>query len=442
MSNKILTNKRWFRSVGSVFSINPRIGGHSDTIWITRQNEEKKLRNYLLTPGKSICLDGPSGVGKTSLALTTLENIDVPYIQTQITRNTDWVSFCRQVIDKLRDPTRSFAIELQAGLKNFVPSMDLKLLFSKKTSYKDRIEVVDAIATKLSEHDLAQWVSQANCILMVDDFEKANSHFLGRISDLAKILTQTYQSQYGKLLIVGTGDIYYQLYVGDKALEGRLAEVSLGTLPDKTWSWKYLCDGFNKLNLYHPGKSRYVKRDQAIECMDMVYRSCDGLLKTLTELGHRLCITKPENSQSISPKSIIEETMKIPNEIFKKYRRKHPAIRKLLESDIDCRRFIEALYRLGIGNINTISDIEEYLLKEYKYDKHDLSAHIERCVGALSDLEFIVRTGESGEILYVTDPALSHNLGVIVSYGNEYGIPAEFSTAYGQLLLPLKPHSC
>ena len=60
-------NSRWVRSVGMVFKINPRSASDSHTVWISRAKEEKRLNDLLLAPGKNICLDGPSGVGKTSL---------------------------------------------------------------------------------------------------------------------------------------------------------------------------------------------------------------------------------------------------------------------------------------------------------------------------------------------------------------------------------------
>lgn len=433
-----MTEQDWVRAVGRVFQINPRIGTDDDTIWMKRRKEETALKSLLSTQGKSICLDGPSGVGKTSLALTTLEAASVPYVEIQITKNTDWQGLCGLVVEKLRDPTRIWSVEIQAALRNFVPSVDLKILFSNKTSYKDRLETIDAIASRMKEHDLAQWVSKANCILMIDDFEKSNALFRDRVADLAKILTQTYQSQHGKLLVVGTGDIYYHLYTGDKALEGRLAEVSLGTLPDKSWGWKYLCEGFGKLGLYHPSNSKYVRKQQKMECIETVFEACDGLLKTLTELGSRVCLAKSVDAESVSAKSITAEARKMPGEIFKKYRRRHPAIRRLLESDIDCRRVIETLYQLGIGKIHSVADIEAHMLHHYEYREQDLSAHLDRSVAALVDIEFLVRTGESGDVVYVTDPALAHNLGVAISHGAEYGIPKEYSSAFGQLMLPMR----
>ena len=433
-----MVDTRWVRSVGRVFQINPRIGSDADTIWISRSKEESILQRLLATPGKNICLDGPSGVGKTSLALTTIRSLDCPYIEIQLTRKTDWSGFCRIVIEKLRDPMRGFAFELQAGLKNFIPSVDLKILFSRKTSYADRLEAIDKIASYMMENDLAKWICEANCILMIDDFEKANNELLGRISDLTKILTQTCQSQNGKLLIVGTGDIYYQLYMGDKALESRLAEVSLGTLPDKSWSWRYLIEGFNKLGLFHPSNSKYVRSKQREDCINSVSQACDGLLKTLTELGSRVCLSKSPDAKSISVKSITTEAEKMPIEIFNKFKKRHPVIRKLLERDIECRRVIEALYKLGIGRIHSISELESQIQNDYQYDDNEVAIHVDRSIDELVDIEFIVRTGENRNIVYVTDPALAHNLGVAIAHGTDYGIPKEYSSTFGQLSLPMR----
>lgn len=84
-----MTNLNWKKSVGKVFRIYPRIGTDKNTIWVHRKREESSLLDLILTDGKSICLDGPSGVGKTSLALTTLEMSKCPFVEIQITKNTD-----------------------------------------------------------------------------------------------------------------------------------------------------------------------------------------------------------------------------------------------------------------------------------------------------------------------------------------------------------------
>lgn len=96
MSN---ANTRWRDRVGRVFNTRPRIGVGKNRIWLSRKKEMESFQENFYNPGTHLCLDGPSGAGKTSLALTFLVKEEVRYTYVPLTKGMMWLDFLSTTLE-------------------------------------------------------------------------------------------------------------------------------------------------------------------------------------------------------------------------------------------------------------------------------------------------------------------------------------------------------
>ena len=69
-------------------------------------------------------------------------------------------------------------------------------------------EAWEKVVSGASEHDIARAISEQDCVLLIDEFERAQPDLANSVSEICKILTQTYPSQFGKVIVLGADDVY------------------------------------------------------------------------------------------------------------------------------------------------------------------------------------------------------------------------------------------
>jgi hypothetical protein len=417
--------QKWAKKVSEVFNTMPRDG--TRTLWLPRTSIENRLAEVLDNRGVHICLDGPTGTGKTSLALTLLNRLKIKYKLIQVTKSMGWSEFCKRLISTSSNKETSVSAEVEFGVDHLIPQGKLKLSIGTKGRASDKLELLEAIASKWTEHDVCQLLADKNVLLLIDDFERASEEFIRNVSDMCKLLTQSYQNPYAKIVVVGTDDICRRLYDANPSLESRLEQISLGTLPTRNDSWRFLSMGFDVLRLRHPANERFTKKEELLECVQAVYEAADGLPKSLNELGWKISL-KGLGRTRISPTDIKEITAQMPLDNLRKYKSEYPKIIKCFTSNPIVRAVLQHLYHEGIGQIHNWSDVEAALAETYSEEQ------VEHAICELIDAKFLVRTGIHGDILFVTSPPLAHTLGVLVTYPDKYKAPALFRK--GQLVFP------
>lgn len=417
--------QKWSRKVSEVFNTMPRDGNR--TVWLPRTSMENRLIEVLENRGVHICLDGPTGTGKTSLALTILNRLKVSYKLIQVTKSMGWAEFCKRLISTSSNKESSLSAEVEFGVDNLIPKGRLKLSYGAKGRPSDELELLEATASKWTEHDVCKMIADKGALLLIDDFERASEELVRNISDMCKLLTQSYQNPYGKIVVVGTGDICRRLYDANQSLESRLEQISLGTLPTINDSWKFLLMGFDELQLKHPANEKFIKREVLYECMQAVYEAADGLPKSLNEVGRKISL-KGFGRPRISPSDIKEITGQMPLDNLKKYKSEYPKIVKCFMGNPIVRAVLQHLYNEGIGQIHNWTDIESALAESFSEEQ------IEHAICELIDAKFLVRTGIHGDVLFVNSPPLAHTLGVLVTFPDKYKAPSLFRK--GQLVFP------
>jgi hypothetical protein len=146
--------RKWVQKVSSIFDIRPRDASKSNKIWLSRDKEEKELNNALFSSGVNICIDGPTGTGKTSLALTVLGKTNIRYLPIQIVESMNWEMFCRDLIWKPQQQVdKNYSYGFEAGVDSGLPTGKFQATLERtvKSPYSG-----DGNIFQWDEHDLCK----------------------------------------------------------------------------------------------------------------------------------------------------------------------------------------------------------------------------------------------------------------------------------------------
>lgn len=394
--------------VSEVFDTNPRDGNRTETVWLDRTTLQKTIEDELYTKGRHICIDGCSGSGKSSLAITTLLKCRVSYTTVQVTRTMTWPDFCKQLIQKPQKNERDISIDGAAGWAGAFPTGKLEFHLGEKTDKRLDHEHWERLVATATEHDIAKAIAKQNCVVLIDDFERARQELATSVSEVCKILTQTYNSQFGKLIILGADDVYKKLYDAYSTLDNRLCEISIPTLPSPGESWKYLRLGFRKLNKFHPGNSLYAGPDDGRKAVEAIYHAADGLFKSLTELAIEICREVGASSRGIKLHHIQRVCKLTEERNFAKYRSRFTEIHRLADKYPVTVAILLHMNEKGIGQIHKREEIEIALSNCSK-------TLVDEAIYALVKADLLVMTGSSNEKLFIKNPSWAHTLRVYLS---------------------------
>ena len=87
----------WIQRWNSIFGSRRRDGTLDGALWHRRSKIEFRLGQLLSARSQNICIDGPTGSGKSSLAITVFSQIRQPYIWVPVVNDMQWPDFCEEV---------------------------------------------------------------------------------------------------------------------------------------------------------------------------------------------------------------------------------------------------------------------------------------------------------------------------------------------------------
>jgi hypothetical protein len=327
----------------------------------------------------------------------------------------DWNEFARLILTSETDEETSFSGGIEIGIDNALPVAKLKVSLGSKSRPSDKLAYADALAHQVSEHHIAQRLCDLNATLFIDDVERANEQLVGRLSDLCKLLTQGYVADNAKLVLVGSGEIYQRFYKKNPSLDERLLQVSLGAFKHKTDSWKFIAKGFEKLHLRHPGNSEFATQRVTLQsCINAVWEAADGLPKSLNRLGQEIAL-KAEGRKGVSFNDIISESNKMVEDHWKEYAHEFSHVIHFLEKTPIAVAIIGCFYLEGIARIHQFSNISKHITEHFPKGSPTFTyEEIDAALNKLVEMDFLVRTGKSGEIIFTKQPAAAHTLGVVM----------------------------
>lgn len=407
----VLLRSEWASRVGRVFDTRPRVPGKT-TVWLERSAAYTHLARAVERPGGHVCLDGPTGVGKTSLVHTYIAKERVRHLSVMVTQSMDWPSFCRRLIGHRSANESSAAADLEAGISAGLPTAKFKISLGAKANRAEDAAYVDTLARSWSEDDVARLLSEKNALLLVDDLERATDSLLMKVSDLCKLLTQDHVSENAKIVMIGSGDVFHRILTSNPALDERVTQISLGAFKSKNDSRLFMVHGFDKLHLRCPWNSSIPKEFKLRDkCRDAIWDAANGLPKSLNRLGYDIAMRGIART-GVSVTDVLDESHRMLEQHTRQYSQEFPDVISLVDSNTVAASIIKCMYENGITRIHHMSDIMRQMDDELRSASGTAEA-LEESISELVKIGFIVRTGKSGELIFVKHPTAAHTLGVV-----------------------------
>lgn len=311
------------RKISDVFGSQPRIGGK---YWWDRDKEmESDLVNLFKksTSKKVVVFDGPTGAGKTSLAYRTLFKSGAQYNYISVDEDTNWKTFCKGIVSI---PKREETIDkrkLGFSIKNLLPSGGADTEHVESYDALKDLEYADLYLEQITTDTLVEIIISDNTALIIDDFEKANINLIKKVANLGKKLSNPSKAGvHSKLIIISCRRSFEDLIQCDDTLDGRIYHVTIGGLKGPKESWRFLCKGFDLLDIKHPSNSGLRGEKKMLkECATYCYDATGGILKNLTDLGEKMA-KKSFRNRSLKSSVAVGVSKKAAQENIDKYVRR------------------------------------------------------------------------------------------------------------------------
>lgn len=443
--------------IEQIFSSRPRNGADEHVLWHRRKMIEKRLSQILNAKSQNVCIDGPTGSGKTSLALTVLNRNEQPFVWVPITQDMGWPDFCEalaveihRINSNVHKASAKRKPQINISINTSDPMSGAELvapwsLFKRITLQADINDVSLPELRKAAKDwkilDVHEVLRSNELCLLIDDFEKSSDELLRKIADLCKHLTF---SSSPKCIIIGTGQTFARLFSSDESLDGRLAEITVASLGSQMEVWNYINDGFGKLGFTTPRdkfSTKLINREETDKLRIALYEAADGMPKYINEIALNICnkILSDENekevTRNISSTIMLEQCNKMINENLSRYSKNIRNAEKELRSGVELRLVLKTIFQVGANGVHSVDSIIEHIQKFE--DKHFDYDRFLSGFEALQRLNLYVQTDKSGEVVFAKDPLFSHVLGLVCKDPKRFNKdPATFGL-FGQRSLPL-----
>lgn len=283
--------------------------------YIGRGEDDIRFRDALHEPGLQIMVYGPTGVGKTSLVLSQLNELTLTHITFPFDAGINADSIFAKIMQSLgfervvsksskESKTLSNESQLKGGIWNLV-SFQGKIGGSKGN---ESISLKAPYHTDADADLVAKALAELNCVIFFDDIEKVSddktrqllTHLAKKLSDITSV-----SNTKGKVIFAGISQEVERLIPLDPSLRDRLADQLLSPLEDvkiheileKGWS----STGFD------------YKKVNIVETADL----CCGYPRYAHWLGKQAALTSFRNGRSEIVRSDIESAIRFVVEKFR-----------------------------------------------------------------------------------------------------------------------------
>lgn len=335
--------------------------------YIERRSLETEVVKYLLIPGMQLVLYGHSGCGKSTLIANVIHKQNLKSITTRCDNNTKYNDLLLCAFDQLNpyfkteSTTRNSSV-ISSSISSQYTSMSLALSNEKSQEEK----AIRALPVQLTPQRLAEFLGEAKCVWIIEDFHKVVDSEKKKLLDVLKIFVDT-SERYPemKTVCIGAVGTGRELIEHDSNLSGRIAEVyiPLMTLDELALIVK---KGFKMMNIAIPEriniKITYYSNKLASVCHQICYDICyysnnkktKFIKKAITDddLKHAIASFVRKNADTFSKiyehaivsrerKNIIESIVSMDKEylsseeIYKEIRKKNELQRSVFQASLD-----------------------------------------------------------------------------------------------------------
>jgi hypothetical protein len=418
--------------IDNVFGTNPRDGYGPEKFWWEKRGGDDKFFELLYSRGKSICVDGPTGSGKTSLVMRGLKESKNKFCTVTVFPQLDWKSLCKEIIQVPKSHKEDGSFGTKVGFKQQLPESEFGLNINKNYAPSSDMVYTEKYLNDFTQQHLAGIMQETNATLFLDDFENASTELIKRVASLIKILSTSSNKTAAKVILTASDNSFTKLVSATETIEKRLVAFNLGGLRGKWQGWNFICEGLTNLNIIHPATSKMpTQKSRLAACETAVYDAAGGILKNLTYLGQKLA-TEGYARKSVTVDDILKICEEVSKEGVSSNSMRYRPILKHVKEDPAIRVLLRYIYKKGIGGIQYLQDIVTDL--EGQAHEDTLRSGIKKFVNE----KVLVQTGFDGGVLFPKNPSVLHYFCVACSNPNKYNAPKEFRTEPFQLLIPFE----
>jgi AAA domain-containing protein len=143
------------QQLGTVFSTQPT-AGENKKLWFPRDELERDMSYVLGNATQHICVDGPSGTGKTSLAQHVMVKNRSPFMLVQVYKGMTWSEFCRRFVEILRQSKTMTSGGIKGVFNLFKIGIDAELKYSEEYSEKDSYDLLLSMSSSWTPDDVGR----------------------------------------------------------------------------------------------------------------------------------------------------------------------------------------------------------------------------------------------------------------------------------------------
>lgn len=384
------------REIGDRFSTQPIIGVHNQGLWFKREALERDLAYGLGNVTQHICVDGPSGTGKTSLAQHVLVSHQTPFISVQVFQDMTWAHFCRNFVEIPKRSKSVKTIGAQGALSLFRgASASADLRYTEEYCEKDSLELLLSMASAWTPSDVGRWLEINGITLIVDDLEHASQELNMRLASLCKLMGQSHS---GKVILIGTDDVLLRLLSENPSISGRITEITVGGLASPVESASFLMGKFKAMDVRTPLTSNASKIDKE-KVVNYIYDAANGLMKELNELGTRMG-REVSVAGNLSVKAISKVCLDVIREKRFDTRKELKQLIRIVGSSADTIEIVNFLSSRGASAITYVAEIQDQLIGKWTDDQ------IQSTLEILTDHDVVTVTGAARKRVFFRNPTM------------------------------------